>query len=143
MPALKNARARLTTRPLDTIQTCLIQHKASNISVDYEDGQAVALAFTLEVEGRSLSFRLPARIQNVAHKLYGRKALTATMKKQAYVTAWACIRDWVTAQMALIDIGMVKMEEVFLPYLLAANGQTVYEAFEQKQFLLERPHATS
>ena len=39
--------------------------------------------------------------------------------------------------MALLDIEMVRFEEIFLPYIETQNGQTVYEALEQKHFLLE------
>ena len=34
--------------------------------------------------------------------------------EQAYRVAWRNILDWVEAQMALLEIGMAKMEEVFL-----------------------------
>lgn len=39
--------------------------------------------------------------------------------------------------MALVDTEMVEVEEVFLPYILNQKGQTLYEAFEKKQLLLE------
>ena len=57
------------------------------------------------------------------------------LDEQAYTTSWANIRDWILAQMALIDARMVKTEEVFFPYLLDQGGQTVYERFEQRQLL--------
>lgn len=140
-PRLKNARARLTTKPIETIQEALASHNVKQMSLDYEQGRAIAITFALEVNGQLRGFRLPARIHNVEIKLYGRKATyTETQKKQAYVTAWANIRDWILAQIAMIDIGLVKTEEVFLPYMLADNGQTVYEAFEQRQLQLGSGH---
>ncbi len=39
--------------------------------------------------------------------------------------------------MALIDTGMVKFEEVFLPYMLDRSGKTYFETLEPKHFLLE------
>lgn len=135
---LKNASARLTTRPIDTIQEALASHGAKQINLDYEDGQAVAIIFVLEIGGQRHGFRMPARVENVLVKLYGKRRIyTETQKKQAYVTAWACIRDWITAQLALIDIGLVKMEEVFLPYMLIAEKSTVFDLYEQQQFLLK------
>lgn len=47
------------------------------------------------------------------------------------------LKDWVEAQMALLDIEMVRFEEIFLPYIQTETGQTVYERLEEKQFLLE------
>lgn len=134
---LKNASARLTTRPIDTIQEALAIHGARAINLDYENGQAVTLAFVLDIGGNRHAFRMPARIQNVLIKLYGnRRVYTETQRKQAYVTAWANIRDWVTVQLAMIDIGLVRMEEVFLPYMMIAENSTVFDVYEQQQFLL-------
>lgn len=32
---------------------------------------------------------------------------------------------------------MVRLEEIFLPYIVDANGQTLFEKIEEQQFLLE------
>lgn len=37
----------------------------------------------------------------------------------------------------LLDIEMVRFEEIFLPYIETQTGQTIYERLEEKQFLLE------
>ena len=39
--------------------------------------------------------------------------------------------------MALLEIGMAKMEEVFLPYMLDRQGVTFFERMEQQGFLLD------
>jgi hypothetical protein len=134
--ALKNYRSE-STRSFEIIQQTLATHKAKQIVLDYaDDGRVNALAFSLEIEGRLHAFRLPARVENVERILYGNRELTSAQKEQAYRTAWANIRDWVTAQMALIDTGMVKPEEVFLPYMLNRQGQTYFEALQENHFLL-------
>jgi hypothetical protein len=56
--------------------------------------------------------------------------------EQAYRVAWRNILDWVQAQMALLDIGMAKMEEVFLPYVVNREGKTLFEHYEQHGFAL-------
>ena len=133
---LKNYSARLTTKPLDTIQEQLSYH-ASSVQFHYKDGQAIALNFSMMINGNEVSFRLPARVRMVEIRLYGEKTrLNETQKKQAYVTAWANIRDWVSAQIALIETGMVKAEEVFLPYLLNDQKLTLFESMQERQFLL-------
>lgn len=40
-------------------------------------------------------------------------------------------------EMALLDIQMVRFEEIFLPYIETQNGQTIFERLEDKQFFLE------
>jgi hypothetical protein len=51
--------------------------------------------------------------------------------------AWRNILDWVQAQMALLEIGMAKIEEVFLPYMQDREGITFFERMEQRGFLLD------
>jgi hypothetical protein len=52
--------------------------------------------------------------------------------------AWRQVLRWVEAQLALIETGMVKTQEVFLPYaMVGQNGKrrTMFEVLEEKQFL--------
>jgi hypothetical protein len=135
MPQLKNARST-STHSFDVIQKTLAAHKAKQITFEYDDnGRIHALAFSIDINGVLYPFRLPARVKNVEKILYGNYASDA-QKEQAYRTAWANIRDWVTAQCALIDTGMVKAEEIFLPYMLSNQGKTFFEEMVQSQFLL-------
>lgn len=134
---LKNARSD-STRTFDVIQKCLATHGAQKVMFDYnQEGRVIGFAFMMDIHSRQIGFRLPARIENVERIMYGEKDLTPAQKEQAYRTAWANIRDWITAQMALIDTEMVKAEEVFLPYMIAKNGQTLYESIEHRGFMLQ------
>lgn len=133
---LKNATST-SKNTFDAIQKTLAAHKVKQIVFDYGDGgRIISISFSIEVSGVLYPFRLPARIENVEKILYGNRRLTPTQKEQAYRTAWANIRDWITAQMAMIDTGMVKSEEVFLPYMIAHDGRTFFEAMVGHQFLL-------
>jgi hypothetical protein len=140
---LKNYRTRLSTDPFAVIQKTLATHKAKQITQEFgDDGRVHALTFSLEINGRGHMFHLPARVDNVERLLYGKKDLTETQKQQAYKTAWANIRDWISAQMALLDTGMVKPEEIFLPYMQDREGVTLFERMEQRGFLLGNGTAT-
>lgn len=55
---------------------------------------------------------------------------------QAERTAWRNIRDWVLAQMAIIEAGMAQMDEVFLPYLTDHAGKTLYQVYQSGQLAL-------
>lgn len=48
--------------------------------------------------------------------------------------AWRQILRWVEAQLALIETGMAKAQEVFLPYAIVGN-QSMYQMVEERQFL--------
>ena len=84
--------------------------------------------------------RLPVNTQKALTVLRQNKKKNSGVKdteEQAEKVAWRILKDWVDAQMALIEIEMVKMEEVFLPYTIIDNfGTTVYERLEQTQLML-------
>lgn len=123
----------------DVIQKCLASHGAQKIMFDYNDrGQVVALSFAIDFEGRLIGFALPARLDQVEAVLKREKSWRSPeeLQDQAYKTGWANIRDWVTAQMALVDTRMAKMQEVFLPYMASKNGKTFYESMEESKFML-------
>lgn len=146
-PTLRNAYST-STNTFNAIEKTLREHKARSIMFDYahdDSGHIIAMSFVLEVQGRLLSFRMPARIGNVEKIFLKRKqqtssrwvsSLTAAEKEQCYRTAWATLRDWLGVQFALVDIGAIETEEVFLPYLLNQQGQTFYEVMREQQFML-------
>ena len=139
---LNNATSR-STNVFRDIERILVAHKARELHYEYagdNSGHVVALVFALDVEGRRLSFRMPARVEQVELAMFGtNRNLTDAKHKQAYQTAFANIRDWLKVQMAMIDIRLAKAEEIFLPYLLNSEGQTFFEAIQARQFLLEAP----
>jgi len=93
--------------------------------------------FIIPVLSGELPIRLPARVEQVKQKLYGKRAVyTPAMEEQARRTAWANIRDWLDAQMALIETGQVRLEEVLLPYLTDTSGKTLFEYMQNRQFRL-------
>ncbi len=139
--ALKNARSR-SPNTFDKIQRLLTTHGARRVMMEYSPtGLIFGISFQLEINGQEVVMKLPARIEQVAIHMYKDvlSGLSESKQEQAYRTAWANIRDWLDAQFAMIDTQMVKVEEVFLPYIMVDNNQTLFEKFEANpRFLL--PH---
>ena len=97
--------------------------------------------FLIDTGTAQIPVRLPVRIEECYKILVREKNGTKnikTTKEQAERVAWRILKDWVEAQMALLDIQMVKFEEIFLPYIESDNGQTIFERLEQKHFMLEK-----
>jgi hypothetical protein len=46
---------------------------------------------------------------------------------QAKRVAWRIVKDWVAAQMAIVDAQLADVAEVFLPYAITRTGLTVYQ----------------
>lgn len=77
---------------------------------------------------------MPAAVDGTL-RVFQRQKLKAD-REQAERTAWRNVRDWVLAQVALIESCDVPIDQVFLPYLTDGNGQTLYQAYLSGQLLL-------
>lgn len=97
---------------------------------------------TSEEIKKKYGIRLPVKVEECLEVLKREKKnsprsnIKAT-REQAERVAWRILKDWIEAQMALLDIEMVRFEEIFLPYIETQNGKTIYEQLEEKKFLLE------
>ena len=71
-----------------------------------------------------------------------RKRVQAVLKRQrvpssfstdihARRVAWRIVRDWLRAQMAMIEADAVDLAEVFMPYMLTRNGDTAYQLWQR------------
>ena len=123
------------------IEQILVKHKALSIMKNYEGEMITAVSFVVDTGYNQIPIKLPAKVNECLkvlenEKKKGTKNVKAT-KEQAERVAWRILKDWVEAQMALLDIEMVRFEEIFLPYIETNSGQTIFERLEQKQFLLE------
>jgi hypothetical protein len=119
----------------NAIEKTLATHGAKQIIRDYnKQGRISAIAFVITTKKGELGIRLPARFDQV-ERIFQEQGFKYK-PEQPYRTAWATIRDWVDAQMALIDWEMVKPEEVFLPYAVHESGKTYFEVIENKGFQL-------
>lgn len=120
---------------LGEIQGALANHGAKRIMIEYDDvGQPVSVAFGIETPLGFFSFLLSANVDGVK-TVFDRQKVKA-IKGQAERTAWRNIRDWVMAQMALIESGQVEMDQVFLPYLADRTGKTLYQLYKAGQIAL-------
>lgn len=116
------------TRTVGEITGILVAHGATGIATEYANGDITTLAFRVKTIYGELSFKLPARTQSIA-KIMKDDSLPGWNKPgQPQRVAWRILKDWVAAQMALIDVEMVRVEEVFLPYLVGKGGNTMYES---------------
>jgi len=119
----------------NAIEKTLATHGAKQIVRDYDNqGKITAIAFVVGTKNGDLAIRLPARFDKV-ERIFQEQGVRYK-PEQPYRTAWATIRDWVDAQMALIDWEMVKPEEVFLPYAINRSGKTFFEVMENQNFQL-------
>lgn len=123
-------------RIFENIQKILGSHGAKQVFFEYDDnGRVSGLGFVLRTAKGDIPVRLPARVEKV-QALMEREGFRAKDDMQYYRTAWKNIHDWIDSQMALYETEMVKLEEIFLPYMVTPQGDTFFETLENKGFYL-------
>ena len=117
---------------LGEIQGQLVKHGAKKIMQDYDnDGHITALSFLIDTPNGPRGVKLPANVDAVWNVLT--KQTVKCDRDQAERVAWRIEKDWVAAQMAILESEMVQMDEIFLPYMLNDKGQTLFQCYRQNQ----------
>ncbi len=111
------------------INAILSKFRARKITLDNdEDGYPVALTFGLSHLDSYMFFTVPCDYKKVLEVMRKQGVRNDFIKKdQAVRTSWRIIKDWIEAQLALIESEQVTVNDVFLPFALTRNGQTVRE----------------
>lgn len=112
------------------IQGLLAAKGAKSINIDYQNGGPIALYFKIEVNCQEVIFRLPCNSDGVEKAMNKDRSIPPRYKnrEQAKCVAWRIVKDWVEAQLAIIESGQAELAEVFLPYaVIVSTGQTLFE----------------
>lgn len=120
---------------LGEIQGALAKAGAVKMMIEYDgSGMPTSLAFGLNIGGNNIAYILPVNTDGVAAVLSKQKVKAD--KAQVQRIAWRNIRDWVLAQLALIEAGNVSADEVFLPYMANNSGTTLYQLVKDGRLAL-------
>lgn len=138
--AIKNYTTTINAnKTIGEIQELLSKHGATAIMTEYSNGNVTGLSFKIMTPRGEMGVRLPANTDRVLQVLRNQRKKNNKVKdtmEQATKTAWRIIKDWIDAQMAILETEMVEMEEIFLPYMINNDGQTLYQAFKNNQLML-------
>ena len=136
MPLLNYTTKVNVYTTLGEIQGQLVAHGAKKIMQDYdEQGRISALTFLINTPYGMRGIRLPANVDAV-HAVLIRQKVKCD-REQAERVAWRIVKDWVEAQMAILESEMVQMDEIFLPYMVNNSGKTVFQVYRNNQLMLE------
>ena len=122
------------------IAKCLSMHGAQAVLTEYdkERGIVSALSFQIAIGENKLGFRLPCDWKPVLDILKRDPKVPRQYANelQAVRTAWRIVKDWVEAQMALVETQMVTTRDVFLPYAVMRDGRTLAQHAQTNPSLL-------
>lgn len=139
--ALRNYTTKVpANRSIQEIQEMLQKGGATGVLLEYEKGtgRIESLAFKMDLAGQQVGFKLPIKWRQASMVMQREGNPRVNDDEYCYRVAWRIIRNWLEQQMALIEIEMVGMQEIFLPYAIQKNGDTLYKnILENPKFLLE------
>lgn len=125
------------------IENMLAEIGASAVTKMYNGRQIVGLSFQVQFTGvDAINIRIPINQENVTKIFLDGRITTSlsdaqlkALNAQSERTAWALMRDWIGCQLALIKMGQVQAVQVFLPYIITKDGQSVFEFMQKNNFL--------
>jgi len=119
------------------IQTKLVKVGAQAVLCEFDsNGVMCAMSFRIATAHGVVFFRLPAQLDGVLNAIKKDRKITPKFKtrEQAARVAWRILKDWIEAQLAIIEAGMAEMVEVFLPYAQSHDGSTLYQSIKNGGF---------
>ena len=136
--AIKNYTTKIAVeKTVAEIELILSKHGANKILKDYNGaGYITGISFMVETPAGSIPFKLPIDLPAwtaLINRAVEEKKLPLRFENdadQARRVGWRVIKDWVDAQLAIVETQTVSIEQVFLPYAFdALTNKTVYEKF--------------
>lgn len=140
MPILNYTTSILVEKTSSEIQGKLARAGCQAIMMEYDpEGVMCALSFRMECNKVMISYRLPAKVDRIYVLLQRDKKVPGKLKNrgQAARIAWRIIKDWIEAQLAIVEAEQAEMAEVFLPYAQnPSTGQTLFQQLSSNQFAM-------
>ena len=134
MPLLNYTTTVPVPRTVQAIQSSLARAGARQVLASYDDDQEiVGLSFVIDGPLGRRAYSLPVCAEQVQAVL-DRQRLAPRYQGEAHArrVAWRIVKDWLDAQLALLETEMVTLDQVMLPYMHAdgvPGSFTVYELY--------------
>lgn len=124
---------------ISEIQQMLVDFNVNGMLTEYEGRQVRAVSFRINVDGQDVAFRMPCNWRGVYEILKEDPRVPGKLKteEQAIRVAWRIIQTWIKGQLAMVEVNMVTIPQVFLPYAIMKDDRTLSEhVAENPQYLL-------
>jgi hypothetical protein len=138
-PLLNHTTVIAAEKTLGEIMGLLAGAGARKLQVEYDDsGQPSGLSFLIQTKIGERGFTLPARVDAVHRVLEqqykrGKVQRRFTTRDQAARVTWRILRDWLDAQLALIQADMASLEEVMFAHMIQGpEDKTIYQLMVQR-----------
>lgn len=140
MPILNYTTSISAQKTVGEITSILASHRAKAVLMNYDnEGQIESLSFQIATPQGEIGIRLPVDPTAIL-KVMARQGVTKKYLNRTHATrvAWRIVKDWLKAQMAIVETEMVRTEQVFLPYWITPSGKTLYAHLVDTKFQLPK-----
>jgi len=129
------------TTEVDAGKTCgeitgiLASKGARRVQIDYdESSQPASVSFVYLVYNMPVFFKLPCNVDGVLKCLKTQKGVpySCQNREQARRVGWRILKNWLEAQIAIVEAGAAQFSEVFLPYAVHRDGKTMFQLFDEE-----------
>ena len=145
MPLLNYTTSVAVDRTLAQVQSLLVKAGARQMMTEFaENGTPAGLMFSIQTPQGLRAFTLPVEADRVQAVLRKDRAIQPRFKtpEHAERVAWRILKDWIAAQLAVTDAGLISFDKLMLSFMM--NGdKTVYELLIDKHLALEPPKGHS
>jgi hypothetical protein len=143
VPILNYTTTVSAAKTLAQVQAMLVKARATSVAFEYHEGGRVkGISFCAGTPLGERWFALPINTPGVAKVLHRqfprRNFVTGPGADQAERVACRIVKDWLEAQLAIIESEMVTLDEVMLPYMRAGDSGTVYDLYRGSQLALPK-----
>lgn len=136
MPLLNYTTSVPVSRSIGQVQELLVKGGARALMSEYDAGKITGLSFAIDTPYGVQHFKLPVhadKVHAVLSRWDSKVPPRYQSKEHAERVAWRILKDWLEAQLAIIETEMVTFDQVMLPYMQAQGGQSVYELVVDQQ----------
>lgn len=128
MPILNYTTKIDAWKSVNEIQQILSKHGVSHFAIKNEGSFPVALTFSIDYKGLPMNYLLPCNHEGVLRAMKRDRKIPNSHKnsEQALRTSWRIIKDWVEAQLAIVEAELAPIQEVFMQRLIINQaGETL------------------
>lgn len=139
MPILNYTTKIDSYKTITEIQQILAKAGATKMIVDNDiNGLPTALTFCIQWNGNPIAFALPCNFEGVKRAMNKNPKVPRSLcnDEQALRVGWRIVKDWVAAQLAIVEAQLASVAEVFLPYAVTKSGNTLYKHLQNDGTLL-------
>ncbi len=133
MPILNYSTKIDSNKTLSEIQRILQNAGAKKMIIDNDGTNPISLTFCIQWNGFMTAFCLPCNFEGVLKAMEKNKKVPRSMcnREQAVRVGWRILKDWVSAQGAIVEAEVATLAEVFLPYAVTKDGDTLYKHIDK------------